>query len=89
MIDALLYFSVGRAGHWALDNWAPWTRKEGVQQTSERFAASKSECSWLCFGACSELKSEVKCGFSDLFLFPQAVNHSLELHQVCLQTNDR
>ena len=27
--------------------------------------------------------SELKRGFSNLFLFPQAVNHSLETWQVC------
>ena len=35
---------------------------------------------------CSEQKREQKRGFSDLFLFPQAVNHSLK---VCCRSNDR
>ena len=35
---------------------------------------------------CSEQKGVLKRGFSDLFLFPQVVNHSLE---VCCRSNDR
>ena len=74
---------------WALDDWAPRTRKERVGRTSQRFAAAKGECSWLSFGASSKLKNEVKRGFSDLFLFPQAFNHSLKPGRVCRRSNDR
>ena len=76
MIDALLCFSVGQAERWATGHREQGRNKSG--RTSKRFAAAKGESSWLCFIACSELKSEVKRGFSILFLFPQVVNHSLE-----------
>ena len=35
------------------------------------------------------MKSELKRGFSDLFLFLQAVNHSLEPRQISRGSNDR
>ena len=70
MIDALRCFSVGWAGHWTTGRRTTGHHEQGRNESGGQAKDLQPQKVSV-----SELKSEVKRGFSDLFLFPQAVNH--------------